>query len=66
MNRLTLITAFLMVTGCGSKAQPTISGTFPALAHQQVDLVGFAGFTTYPIASAIVSADGHFRNALRA
>lgn len=61
MNRLTLITAFLLVTGCRSNAQPTITGAFPDLAHQQVDLVGFAGFTTYPIASTTVSTDGYFK-----
>jgi hypothetical protein len=61
VNRVALITALLVCLGCrGEAQQPTLTGAFPALAQQPVHLVGFAGFKTYPIASATVSADGHF------
>lgn len=42
-------------------AQQSISGHFPALAGQKVRLVGFQGFETYGIDSAIVAASGDFQ-----
>lgn len=54
-----LVFIFLFYSFSIAYAQ-TITGTFPALAHQQVKLVGFEGFSTYPIDSVKVDEKGVF------
>lgn len=57
MKRLTFL---LLSFTFGIAQSQTITGTFPALAHQQVKLVGFEGFSTYPIDSVKVDEKGMF------
>ncbi|HKK82187.1 MAG TPA: hypothetical protein VJ909_08055, partial [Prolixibacteraceae bacterium] len=42
-------------------SQNTITGTFPDLANQQIKLVGFNGFDTYPIDSTQANEKGQFQ-----
>jgi len=50
----------LWIISFNSQAQQTITGTFSALANQQVKLVGFEGFTTYTINTARADEQGVF------
>ncbi len=56
-----LLIPFLLhtFTQC-SNGQPTISGTFPQLANQQIKLEGFNGFETYEIGNTQANAQGEF------
>jgi thiol-disulfide isomerase/thioredoxin len=50
---------FLLISGI-AYSQGIITGTFPALANQQIKLTGFQGFTTYPIDSVKANDQGVF------
>lgn len=54
-----LLYLFLMVLSVG--AQQSVIGNFPALANQEVRLVGFNGFDSYTIDSTTVSPLGDFK-----
>ncbi len=51
---------FLILLSAISYSQNTITGTFPALANQQVKLIGFKGFSTYTIDKAKANEEGVF------
>ena len=54
------LTFLLLSFAFGIVQAQTITGTFPALAHQQVKLVGFEGFATYTIYTAKANEQGMF------
>lgn len=61
MNIIFKISALLFcIAGMHSFAQEKITGTFPPLAGQQIELQGFDGFATYEIARTKIAADGSF------
>ncbi len=49
---------FLLLLSNISYSQNTITGTFPALANQQVKLTGFEGFSTYTIDQTKANEEG--------
>lgn len=59
LNKLSTI-LILSIISLNVYAQYTITGDFPALAGQQVRLVGFKGFGIYTIDSTTVTEKGYF------
>ncbi len=60
MKIIALSTFNLLLFSTVAYSQETITGTFPALANQQVKLVGFKGFATYTIDNAKANELGVF------
>ena len=60
MRRIITINILLLVT-VFVYSQNTISGTFPGIANQQINLFGFNGFNTYPIDSIKANEKGEFQ-----
>jgi len=59
MKKYKIIVALLFF--CAStNSQNTITGTFPGLANQQINLIGFEGFDTYVIDSVTANEKGVF------
>lgn len=55
------INVFIFLLFCAiTYSQNTVTGTFPGLANQQVNLIGFEGFDTYTIDSVKVNEKGVF------
>jgi peroxiredoxin len=57
---LLAILLFCLFPQCTKAHYETINGTFPSLAHQQVKLLGFDGFSTYTIDSVKSDERGTF------
>ena len=55
------ILILVILAPSATMAQQTIKGNFPALAHQEVKLVGFEGFNTYVIDRSKVNENGIFK-----
>ncbi|HNW90216.1 MAG TPA: thioredoxin-like domain-containing protein [Bacteroidales bacterium] len=58
MKKIKLI--LLLFVSCSVYSQKTITGTFPVLANQQINLSGFSGFDTYVIDSIQANEKGAF------
>lgn len=58
--KIYLTAIFALSILCSCSQTPTIEGTFPQLANQEVKLKGFGGFETYTIDTAKISKDGRF------
>lgn len=55
-----IIALFIILISSYTQAQHTITGKFPALANQQIRLVGFEGFDIYTIDQARANQEGEF------
>jgi thiol-disulfide isomerase/thioredoxin len=55
-----IIINILLLACVFAHSQHTLTGTFSALSGQQIKLVGFSGFDTYPIDSVKVNGNGIF------
>ena len=60
MKKILIINILLLVS-VYVYSQNTISGTFPGVANQQINLIGFNGFQTYPIDSVQANEKGKFQ-----
>lgn len=61
MNKRFFISIILLLTSVFANSQSCITGTFKALANQQIKLVVYSGFNTYTIDSTQVSENGEFQ-----